>query len=255
MGAPMSDEFVIDRSSFEPPYKQLGDHLRQGIATGIYRVGQRLPSESELCRKYGVSRMTARRAISELVSRGLAERKQGKGVYACPVGLSHAVFSFDSLKVLLNHPLAKGELLEAIPMRADERVATELETRKGTKVVYMRQVLRHGDQPVLYRRAYTLAAVAGEGAEHGIRLSSLLAGETESPFVSGIIELRVCCLDDEEAEVLKQPAGAAAWQIEEQLYGGDRTALSWGYVLVPGHLLRFPSGIGDLVPEAILNRN
>jgi GntR family transcriptional regulator len=253
--ASKSDDLVIDRNSFEPPYKQLGDHLRKGIATGLYRVGQRLPSEAELCQKYGVSRMTARRAIGELVNRGLAERRQGRGVYACAVGLSHAVFNFDGLKELLDHPQACDMVLEATPMRADERVATELETRKGTKVVFIRQLMVQGDEPVLYRRAYTLASVALEDAERGIgRLSSLLADQAESPFVGGIIELRVRNLDEEEAAILKQPVGSAAWQIEEQLYGPDHTALSWGHVLIPGHLLRFPTGVGDLVPELMLNR-
>lgn len=252
---PTPDNFVIDRNSFEPPYKQLGDHLRKGIATGVYRVGQRLPSESELCRRYGVSRMTARRAIGELVGRGLAERRQGRGVYACAVGLSHAVFSFDGLKDLLDHPLARDVLLESTPMRADERVATELETRKGTKVVFIRQVMQLGEEPVLYRTAYTLASVAPEDAERGIgRLSGLLADQAESPFTGGIIELGVQVLSPEEAQILRQPTGSPAWRIEEQLYGADKTALSWGFVIIPGHLLRFPTGIGDLVPESMLNR-
>lgn len=251
----MNDDFVIDRNSFEPPYKQLGDHLRKGIATGVFRVGQRLPSEADICESYGVSRMTARRAIGELVNRGLAERRQGKGVFACAVGLSHAVFSFDGLKGILDHPLARDVLLEATPLRADELVATELETKKGTKVVFIRQLLLHEDEPVLYRRAYTLASVARDDAERGIgRLSGLLADEAESPFVGGIIELDVHVLTEEEAQLLQQPVGSAAWQIEEQLYDGDRVALSWGFVTIPGHLLRFPTGIGDLVPEAILNR-
>jgi GntR family transcriptional regulator len=199
--------------------------------------------------------MTARRAIGELVSRGLAERRQGRGVYACPVGLSHAVFSFDGLKDLLDHPLAHDVLLESTPMRADERVATELETRKGTKVVFIRQVMQLGDEPVLYRTAYTLASVAPEDAERGIgRLSSLLADQAESPFTGGIIELGVHVLSDEEAQILRQPVGSPAWRIEEQLYGVDKTALSWGFVIIPGHLLRFPTGIGDLVPEGMLNR-
>jgi DNA-binding GntR family transcriptional regulator len=249
------DDFVIDRTSFEPPYKQLGDHLREGIATGVYRVGQRLPSEAELCGRYGVSRMTARRAIGELVSRGLAQSRQGKGVYACAVGLSHAVFSFDGLRDLLDHPLAQNVLMESTPMRADERVATELETRKGTKVVFIRQVMLLGDKPVLYRTAHTLASVAPDDAERGIgRLSGLLADHAESPFTGGIIELGVHALSEEESVLLRQPVGAPAWKIEEQLYGADHTALSWGFVIIPGHLLRFPTGIGDLVPEGMLNR-
>ena len=85
-------------------------------------------------------------------------------------------------------------------------------------------------------------------------MASLLADEAESPFTGGIIELKVHALNAEEAALLKQPLGVPAWEIEEQLYGPDHTALSWGHVVIPGHLLRFPTGIGDLVPEDIVNR-
>ena len=52
----------IDRSSYEPPYAQLARLLRERIASGEYRAGDRLPSEAELCEAYRVSPMTVRRA-------------------------------------------------------------------------------------------------------------------------------------------------------------------------------------------------
>ncbi len=241
-------DFVIDRNSFEPPYKQLGDHLRRGIATGEYRVGRRLPSESELCAAYGVSRMTARRAIGELVTRGLAERRQGRGVYACGVGLSNAVFNFDGLMELLAESSAEVRVLEITPLCADKRIARELETKRGTPVVHIRQLLEQGERPILYRDAWTLSSAAAEDAEHGVApLAHLLAAEKESLFVGGIIELNVHVLSEVEAEVLKGSPGAPAWRIEHQFYGADRTALSWGHLYIPGDLLRFPAWIGNLI--------
>lgn len=68
-------------NSQQPLYEQLMQHLRAAILTGQYEEGAQLPPESELCEQYGVSRITARRAISELVNEGLLERHQGKGTF------------------------------------------------------------------------------------------------------------------------------------------------------------------------------
>ncbi|MEX0654390.1 MAG: GntR family transcriptional regulator [Phycisphaeraceae bacterium] len=64
-----------------PKYRLILDHLREGIRTGRFQTGRRLPSEMELARKYGVSRPTAVRAMQELQSLGLVERRVGSGTY------------------------------------------------------------------------------------------------------------------------------------------------------------------------------
>ena len=49
-----------------PQYLKVKTHLREGIASGRWRPGERLPSESELTDAFGVSRMTVNRALREL---------------------------------------------------------------------------------------------------------------------------------------------------------------------------------------------
>lgn len=63
----------------KPRYSEVADQLRLAIMTGRYPVGTLLPSESELCREFGVSRHTAREAIRTLAMRGLVSRQQGRG--------------------------------------------------------------------------------------------------------------------------------------------------------------------------------
>lgn len=62
-------------------YERISRELRQDIVGGLYRPGDRIPSEDELARRYGVSRMTARSAVSELVHEGVVYRMQGKGAF------------------------------------------------------------------------------------------------------------------------------------------------------------------------------
>lgn len=60
-------------------YRQVEDFLLAQIQLGRYRVGDYLPSEHELCRQFGVTRTTVRRALERLSSGGFIERRQGRG--------------------------------------------------------------------------------------------------------------------------------------------------------------------------------
>jgi DNA-binding LacI/PurR family transcriptional regulator len=60
--------------------------LRSSIQAGYYRNGARLPSEAELVRKFGVSRMTAVKAMQLLRQQGLLVRRTGSGTFAAEVG-------------------------------------------------------------------------------------------------------------------------------------------------------------------------
>ena len=62
-----------------PQYAQLAQALLGAIGSGDYPVGSLLPTEAELCRRYSVSRITARAAMRELQSRGLVSRRAGVG--------------------------------------------------------------------------------------------------------------------------------------------------------------------------------
>ncbi len=79
-------------------YEQMMQHLRVAIRTGQYVPGQRLPSETELCQQFGVSRITARRAVQELVNEGLLERKQGKGTFVGYPKIAIRVMALDGFQ-------------------------------------------------------------------------------------------------------------------------------------------------------------
>jgi GntR family transcriptional regulator len=63
-------------------YEEIADHLRRVVAGS--RPGDRLPSDAELCERFGVSRMTARQAVQTLASKGLLYRTRGQGTFVAP---------------------------------------------------------------------------------------------------------------------------------------------------------------------------
>src|SRR5512135_113149 len=62
-----------------PQYRKLYEMLRKHIAEGIYKEGDLLPSENELCQLYGMTRPTVRQSLSTLASEGYITKHQGKG--------------------------------------------------------------------------------------------------------------------------------------------------------------------------------
>lgn len=71
----------LARDSHVAMYRQLAQQLRAAIARGDYRPGDRIPTEPQLIRRFGVSRITARQAVDALARERLVIRKQGKGTF------------------------------------------------------------------------------------------------------------------------------------------------------------------------------
>ncbi|VYU14287.1 UTRA domain-containing protein [Clostridium tertium] len=74
---------MIDKNSPIPIYYQLKNDLVAKISEGVWKPGECIASERELCEVYGVSRMTIRQAIGELVQEGILLRIKGKGTFVC----------------------------------------------------------------------------------------------------------------------------------------------------------------------------
>src|SRR5450631_2267039 len=62
-------------------YKKISEALNGAIQTGKYKPGQKLPSEAQLSRTFGASRLTVARALNELEAAGSLVRKPGSGSY------------------------------------------------------------------------------------------------------------------------------------------------------------------------------
>lgn len=76
---------TIDRFNQEKLYIQLTRIFLDEIHSGTWQLGQQIPTEEELCRKYDVSKITVRQAITNLVSDGYLMKVQGRGTFVTSV--------------------------------------------------------------------------------------------------------------------------------------------------------------------------
>jgi DNA-binding transcriptional MocR family regulator len=74
----------LNRGGSTPLYLQLGALLRDKIKRGEWRPDQKIPSENELNRMYGISRITTRQVLEVLVHEQLLFRVPGKGTFVAP---------------------------------------------------------------------------------------------------------------------------------------------------------------------------
>ena len=101
----MSDSPPVDLT---PKYRQVLDSLRKELASGRYRSGEKLPSEADLVKRFGASRITIGRAMRELQNLDLIERRAGSGTYARQGKTSGLTFG------LLIPNLGRTEIFEPI---------------------------------------------------------------------------------------------------------------------------------------------
>ncbi|MBU3104896.1 GntR family transcriptional regulator [Clostridium gasigenes] len=103
---------MIDKSSPIPVYYQLKNDLIIKISQGIWKPGECIASERELCEIYGVSRMTIRQALGELVQEDVLFKIKGKGTFVCePTVKQEDMMSFTDMMKQTGRNL-KTEVIE-----------------------------------------------------------------------------------------------------------------------------------------------
>jgi GntR family transcriptional regulator len=133
----------IDRSSPVPFYYQLRQILEAEIGSERIGAGDRLPSEAELCERFGVSRTVVRQTLSDLENESLIVRFKGRGSFvAGPKTAEHLVQSLTSLQEDVR---ARGQKLETRVLRLETEpvspyVADVLKLAPGTEIVLLERL-------------------------------------------------------------------------------------------------------------------
>ena len=136
-----------------PIYIQISQEIRNQIINGHYQQGEKIPTEDEIVMKYGVSRMTARNAVTELVNEGLVYRVQGKGAFVGSVKLQRSLnkitgFHQDMLEMGLN---PGSKILECIKRVPTDKECQKLNIRKVNRVFSIKRIRYIDEIPYGYQ--------------------------------------------------------------------------------------------------------
>ena len=164
---PRTGPIPLDPSTGVPLHMQVEEDLRRRIDAGEWALGQRIPTEEQLCVAYRVSRITLRQAIGRLVHRGLLVRERGRGTFvrdaALTAGARH-VTSFTTELAQLGL-VAGAKVLEIGRLPADEPTALALGVAEGGPVVRIERLRTGDDKPIGLQTSY-LSAARFPGLEH-----------------------------------------------------------------------------------------
>jgi GntR family transcriptional regulator len=146
----------LSRTEGIPLYVKIREALRAEITQGALKRGQKLPSEEELASKYGVSRMTVRQGIADLIDEGLLYRRHGVGTF---VAFPHVVRDHSRLTNFFEmakakHIDAKAKVLALEVLPAKQKIAKALDIPEGEMVIRLKTLRYTDNVPVTVHDAF-----------------------------------------------------------------------------------------------------
>lgn len=146
--------------SGEPLYLQLKRNIRDLILREL-KPGDRVPSETEICEQYSISRAVVRQAMTSLEFEGYVNKVQGRGTFVADGPLRH-----DSVRKPwpADRSLSSYRLISLDIIDADEHISIPLGFEQSTtRVVRVRLVASVGSVPMYYHVLYVSSDLAREG--------------------------------------------------------------------------------------------
>lgn len=214
---------VEDLDAFTPQpaialHHQIKEDLFLHLRSGRWPPGFELPTEESLCKHYGVSRGTLRRAISDLVTEGYIERHRGRGSFVSRPKLeSGVVGSYKSFRVV-GPPLDPGgRVLACRRVRAVKDVAAMLEREAGQSIWRLERVRFTAGVPVSLQTSFIPVDLCPDLARHDLRtrhLIDVLRDEFGVQLVSAVEYVEPTVADGYAAKALRVPARTPLFQIE-----------------------------------------
>jgi GntR family transcriptional regulator len=236
---------VMDRPVYEPRYRAIEQALRERIAA--LHPGDRLPSDSDLCAEFGVSRMTARNAMARLAEEGLVVRDPGRGSFVAEPPTHRRADSLMSFSREMRRQgrVPSSRLLGCAVRDVSTREAIDLRLATGEPVVSLRRLRLADGQPMAVEHAVLPGRTAAPILAADLVAGSLHETLMDAGFVptKGQATIWAEAASDEDAGLLAVTPGdpllverrvivdqrGRPLERTESRYAADRYALDVGF--------------------------
>lgn len=153
---------MLENNTAIPLYAQLKEKIISDINNETLKYGDKIETEQEIMKKYNLSRITVRRAISELVAEGYLVKKQGKGTFVIKNKIERKIINTsDSLKIMSftkelkeNNIKASSKIIELKIIPGIEEFNQKLGLTKNSKLIFMKRVRYANDSPMTIEENY-----------------------------------------------------------------------------------------------------
>lgn len=146
----------LESNKKAPLYQQLYDAILNKVRSGEYQVGEKIPSEEQLMTIYGVSRVTVRNAIKQLVDENILIKRHGKGTFVSMPSYVESMTaggSFTESGLKMNRkPTTK--IISICLKKATGHVAEALGVEKATEVIVIERLRSLDNMPAIFEIDY-----------------------------------------------------------------------------------------------------
>jgi GntR family transcriptional regulator len=228
-----------------PLHLQISEQLCQQISQGDFVPGEQLPSEHQLMSRFAVSRITVRRAISNLVQQGLVTPKRGKGVFV--KAQQKVTYSLSSPVVFFEQDMARQGVTSGMmnlvfePMTAPDAVQEILQLPAENPEVYLQKKLLLIDQvPVAIDISYILPELGKALASQLQRQMTFSTLEQNGVEIEQIA-VRIECThaNHEMSEYLGVPLGGPLLVYSHTAYNPQNQPILFGKAFSRGDRLSY----------------
>jgi GntR family transcriptional regulator len=235
----------INRDSPIPYYVQVTERLREHIEQGMWRTGEQLPGELELCRTFGVSRPVIRQAFERLMDQGLIVRRKGKGTFVAEPKIREGLFQ--KLTGFFQDMVDQGyevvtQVLKQHTIPASAKVASKLEVAIATPVIELERLRFVQGEPLNLVISYLPHALCPRLIDEDLSRRSLYAFlEDQCGLVisRGRRTLEAVAAGEREANLLLIDRGAPLIVLDSVSYLSDGTPVEYYYAYHRGDRSRF----------------
>jgi GntR family transcriptional regulator len=225
-------------------YAEIEETIATEIAQGEYRPGDQLPTEDALLQRFQVSRITVRRAIQNLVGRGLLEIRRGLGTFVLSPRIEAEITKLTGFVEDMNAAgrKASARVVSHGVVPASTRVAERLQLTKGTKVMQIKRVRLANDMPISFDETYLPLPLGKQIVHNDLRLHpifTLLEEEFGVPLVEADYELEAVIATRAVADALQVKVGSPIFQIERTSMTTGNKPVDYEVLSYRGDLVRF----------------
>ncbi len=239
----------IDPALPTPLYHQIFRILRNRIYSGEYALGSFLPGEQDIATFFGVSRITAKRALDDIAAAGLAVREQGRGTRVCIQPRSIAVRG--SVHGLVHSLHAKGNstvrLIAFDYVAAPAAVAEALGLAEGAEVQRAIRVWYGESGPFNHLTTFVPASIGRCWTKADLSQRTLVSLLESSGvrITRAEEEITATLADDTTGSALQIGAGSALLMITRTLLDAEDRAVEYLIALYPPDRYRYTVSLGQ----------
>lgn len=234
----------LNNVSDKPLYLQLKQIILDDIESGKYKAGEKLPPENDLCEQYGVSRITARRAIMDLVEEGRLHRKQGKGTFVKDWKVKREIISVGGFSELTtaSGKLPSSQILSTSLVEADDKLAEVFSAASDKQCLRLHRLLYIDNEPFIIETSYFPLAYFPNLEMHISESSStysILKNRYNVEITSSDKLLDVVFASNEAVELFRCDVGMPLYAIERTSYDQANRPVHYSYSLLMTSKVKF----------------